>query len=324
MTPQMPRETQPEQQSNGVKAFAARSPFFFVLVFFVVSQCLFLLASFVVPFPSPPFDQVVQSLLAFGVLAWLGWLRLAGFNGPSQWRSPSLFWLPGLVALFFLASFLLTMHVSGASVVVLAVLYALLNALSEEARFRGVILQALLPYGWLRAAALSALFFGLLHVSNLLVYPPLTALGSVFGAFLFGFGYAACRLRTNTIWPLIIFHACADLIPNFSFLNGRAVPAILSSSHVIGSFANSTPTNHCSLEGAWYPLVISATRLWWRSQNLVRFLEELTNLCSISRRQESHVRCKCAVAFDQLFQLRHIAAEVANIAPQVIETLADF
>ena len=230
MNPQMPTETQREQQSNGVKAFALRSPFFFVLGFFVVSFCLTLVDSFVVPFPSPPFDQVVQSLLAFGVLVWLGWLRLAGFNGPSKWRSLSLFWLPGLVALFFLASFFLTTQVSDAIVVVLAALYALLNGLSEEARFRGVILQAFLPYGWLRAAALSALFFGLAHLTQLLIYPPLTALGTVFGAFLFGFGYAACRLRTNTIWPLIIFHACADLIPTFSFLNGSAVPALLGSS----------------------------------------------------------------------------------------------
>lgn len=212
-----------EQKSNGIKTFAARSPFLFVLVFFVVSFCLLLVDTFVLPFGS---DQVVQSLLAIGVLVWLGWLRLAGFNGPSQWRSLRLLWLPGLVALFYLSSILLTMHVSGTIVVVLAALLALLNGLSEEARFRGVILQALLPYGWLRAAALSALFFGLAHLADLLVYPPLIALGEVFGAFLFGFGYAACRLRTNTIWPLIIFHACADLIPIFTVLNGRTVPAL--------------------------------------------------------------------------------------------------
>jgi len=236
MNPQMPPETQREQQSNSIKVFAARRPFLFALVFFVVSLCLVLVDNFVLPFPTPPFDQVVQCLLAFGVLAWLGWLPLAGFNPPSQWRSLSLFWLPGLVALYFLFSFLLSTHVSGAIVVVLGVLYALLNGLSDEARFRGVILQALLPYGWLRAAALSALFFGLAHLTNLLVYPPLSAFGLIVGGFLFGFGYAACRLRTNTIWPLIIFHACADLIPNFSVLNGRAVPAILGSSwYGIGS-----------------------------------------------------------------------------------------
>jgi membrane protease YdiL (CAAX protease family) len=151
---------------------------------------------------------------------WLGWLRLAGFNGLSKWRSLYLLWLPGLLALFYLSSFFLSMHVSGARVVVLAALVALLNSLSEEARFRGVILQALLPYGWLRAAALSAVFFGLAHLTQFLVYPPLLAFEYVVGAFALGFGYAACRLRTNTIWPLIIFHACGDLFPNFTVLNG--------------------------------------------------------------------------------------------------------
>jgi len=234
MYPQMPIERQPEQQSNGIKAFAARRPFLFVFVFFVVSSCLVLVDNYVLPFPTPPFDQVVQSLLAIGVLAWLGWLRLAGFNGPSKWRSLYLLWLPGLLALFYLSSFFLTIQVSSARLVVLAALLALLNGLSEEARFRGVILQALLPYGWLRAAALSAVFFGLAHLTNFLVYPPLLALGYVVGAFAFGFGYAACRLRTNVIWPLIIFHACADLFPNFTVLNGGTTPAFyLSSLYVI-------------------------------------------------------------------------------------------
>jgi len=196
-------------------------------VFFVVSFCLSLVDAFV---PFPGVDQVVQSGLSIGVLVWLGWLRLAGFNGPSQWRSLHLLWLPGLGALFYLSLILLTMHVSGAIVVVLAALLALLNGLREEALFRGVILQALLPYGPLRAAALSALFFGLFHLANLLVYSPLITLGYIFGAFLFGFGYAACRLRTNTIWPLIIFHACGDLTNTIPFFNGRTVPAPYGSS----------------------------------------------------------------------------------------------
>ena len=58
-----------------------RSPFFFALVFFVVSFCLTFVDFFVLLYGT---DQVVQSLLANGVLVWLGWLRLAGFNDPSQ------------------------------------------------------------------------------------------------------------------------------------------------------------------------------------------------------------------------------------------------
>jgi uncharacterized protein len=224
-----------EQQSNGIKAFATRSPFFFALVFFVVSICLSLVILFVVP-GEAFVDPVVQSLLAIGLLVWLGRLRVAGFNSPSQWRSLHLLWLPGLLALFYLYV-IFHIQVSGALVVILAALFALLNGLNEEARFRGVILQALLSYGWLRATVLSALFFSLAHLTNLLVYPPLIAFGEIAGAFLFGLGYAACRLRTNTIWPLIILHACGNMISYLTLLNGRTVPVIISNSlFVIAQF----------------------------------------------------------------------------------------
>src|SRR5258708_16835447 len=131
MNPQMPPETQHEQKSNALKAFAARSPFFFALVFFVVSFCLSLVG------PPASLWGVVQSLFAIGVLAWLGWLRLAGFNGPSQWRSLHLFWLPGLLALFYLFPFLLTMQGSGAVVLVLLLAFVLLIGVLEELLFLG-------------------------------------------------------------------------------------------------------------------------------------------------------------------------------------------
>jgi hypothetical protein len=57
-----------------------------------------------------------------------------------------------------------------------------------------------------------------------------TTFGYVVGGFLFGFGYAACRLRTNTLWPLILYHACGDLVPTSASLNGSVVPALYGSS----------------------------------------------------------------------------------------------
>lgn len=69
-------------------------------------------------------------------------LEPEGFNGPSRWRSLSLFCLPGLPALSFLLVFVLTLQVSSAIVVALAVLFALFNGLSKEARFRGVMQRA--------------------------------------------------------------------------------------------------------------------------------------------------------------------------------------
>src|SRR5260221_166416 len=77
-------------------------------------------------------------------------------------------------------------------------------------------------------AARSALFFGLFHLQNLLYYPPSTVLVQIMVTCLFGFGFAACRMRTNTICPLIIFHAGNELIA-FSASNGGIVPPIYDS-----------------------------------------------------------------------------------------------
>ena len=57
---------------------------------------------------------------------------------------------------------------------------------------------------------------------------------------MFGFCFAACRLRTNTIWPLIILHACSDLFPVATALNGGIVPAIYGSSWyaIVGTVFN--------------------------------------------------------------------------------------
>lgn len=224
-----------ENQPNTVKAFAAGSPFFFALLFFVVSLCLDIVITLVGRTLGSTawvgiVVLIVQSLLALGVLVWLGWLRAAGFNSPSQWRSLHLLWVPALLALFYLSSFYVT-PVSSVAVVVFAAIYALLTGLSEEASFRGVILQALLPYGELRGAALSGLLFGLVHLNNLFVFgPSLIILSQVIGGSLLGFGLAACRLRTNTIWPLIFLHALFDLTTDITLFNPRTSAPATSNS----------------------------------------------------------------------------------------------
>lgn len=213
--------------SHRLKTFATRFPFFFALAFFVISFGRDIAITHMGrSLGSTAYAAIaalaVQPLLALGVLVWLGWLRAAGFNGPSQWHSLHLLWLPALLALFSLLSFAVT-PVSSAGVVLFAAISALLTGLNEEATFRGVILQALLPYGWRRGAALSALFFGLSHLNNLLIFgPSLIAFAQVISAFLLGFGFAACRLRTNTIWPFIILHACYDLTTDITLFNGKS------------------------------------------------------------------------------------------------------
>lgn len=222
-----------ETRPQSIKTFATRHPFLSALVFFLISFGLdvgiIVEGHYVVPeIYVGIVDVIVQSLLALGVLGWLGWLRLAGFNGLSAWSSLYLLWLPALLALFYLASAFVT-PVSGAIVVVIALASALLTGLEEEARFRGVILQALLPLGPLAGAIFSSLLFGLAHLNNLITHlPTLIVFAQVAGAFLLGFGFAACRLRTRTIWPLILFHALYDLPANLTLFSTGGIGVIHS------------------------------------------------------------------------------------------------
>ena len=66
---------------------------------------------------------------------------------------------------------------------------------------------------WLwRAVLISSLLFGLGHLGNSVLrgISPIIA-AQAFGAGVQGVGFAALRLRTNTIWPLIAIHALHDL-----------------------------------------------------------------------------------------------------------------
>jgi uncharacterized protein len=220
-----------DNKAEDVKKFAARYPLLFAFIYFSLSFCLntaiLLVGQHVTAITLIGFVAVVtQSLLALGALAWLGWLRSAGFNGPAQWRNLYLFWLPALLALLYIASALVTPLLNAAALL-LAIVFALLTGLNEEANYRGVILHGLSPYRPLVAAALAAFFFGLAHLNNLLAHlPPQIVLGQVTGGFLLGFGFAACRLRTRTIWPLILFHALYDLPANILLFDVRSNAAI--------------------------------------------------------------------------------------------------
>jgi membrane protease YdiL (CAAX protease family) len=66
----------------------------------------------------------------------------------------------------------------------------------------------------LRAIILSALVFGLLHTSNLFAgYSLGFVVGQILLAFGLGLTYAVIRLRTGSIWPVIILHGLYDYAP---------------------------------------------------------------------------------------------------------------
>ena len=97
------------------------------------------------------------------------------------------------------------------AVVVLVVAY-LATGVFEEGLWRGVMLGLLRPRGVWLAVVLSSVLFGLGHLTNAALRGfSVLILLQAFGAAVQGVGLAALRLRTGTIWPLIVIHALHDI-----------------------------------------------------------------------------------------------------------------
>lgn len=206
--------------THPIKTFAERFPFIFALICFLLLFGLLvgssLLGGSALLSPTRVAFQIIIPLLitlfSVGILARFGWLRDAGFSGPSQWRHLRVLWAPALATLIVLApAFSALRQVTNYSLVPYAVLVALLAGLNEEAFFRGLVLRTLQPYGLVTASALSALFFALAHANNLLLLPIYVALPQLVWAFFLGFAFAAFRLRTRAILPLMILHGLSDI-----------------------------------------------------------------------------------------------------------------
>jgi len=180
--------------------------------------------------PSVPLEQVdvplllAQTLLALGLLQALHWWREAGFNRPSEWRNLRLLIFP--TALYLLLIPMVQSALPTPGRMVMLAIVTLLIGIHEEVIYRGIIVRALLPTGALRAALWSGLLFGLIHILSFAVgRDPLFATSQVVASILGGFGLAALRIRTNTIWPLILLHALNDFI-QFTATGGIAASEV--------------------------------------------------------------------------------------------------
>lgn len=163
---------------------------------------------------------VLAVLLLAGV-AWVhGDRRALGLQAPAPhtWR---LVWLPLAYASAMLALDL-AHGLPPARVVLFVAVNTALVGLSEELMFRGVL------YAGLRqrlalwpAMLLSSALFGAVHALNVFTTGQLEmALLQSACAFLQGFGYLAIRLRTGSVWPMVLVHALWD----FSLMIGLLAP----------------------------------------------------------------------------------------------------
>jgi membrane protease YdiL (CAAX protease family) len=144
-------------------------------------------------------------------LAGLNCWKCAGFVKRVGWRTvvPALplAILPLLMALFA------PIRVSDPTRIVLLALIAMMTGFAEEAVFRGVVVSTLLPQGMIRAVILSSLWFGALHLVNLLAgADPLATALQIIVAALYGFTATAILVYTGSIWPLILIHGFQDFM----------------------------------------------------------------------------------------------------------------
>jgi membrane protease YdiL (CAAX protease family) len=202
-----------------------------VLSLAAVSVAVTAAGSLVMELVAPESDQLLRRLpvvlvllvLSLLVARRVGWRAVAA-GGPSTWRQTPWLVAPAAVALVPLAW---GWAPDPATLAALVVGYAA-TGVYEELWFRGLALRAALPLGPGRAAALTALVFGAVHLANVLFgqNPAVTAAQAV-GAACFGFGYAVLRLRTNALWVLAATHAVFDLLLHTTGLHGGALWTVM-------------------------------------------------------------------------------------------------
>jgi len=176
--------------------------------------------------PAPELLKVTIGHTFLGlVLVWLliklGMLKEARFTHPRAWRAVWLVWPFVIFTLLNLDSVIngnLEIDTSRPRLIILFVFTNLAIGFAEEMMARGVVLNLMLrKWGGTRrgiygAVAVSALLFGGAHIFNMITghLPPLATLTQIGYSISFGVVFAACFLRNNSIWLVIIMHAAVD------------------------------------------------------------------------------------------------------------------
>jgi membrane protease YdiL (CAAX protease family) len=166
-------------------------------------------------------EHTLTGLLLLWLLVKLGMLQDARFTPPGQWKAVWLVWPLALIALLGFSSLIDGSLVIDTARPGVIALYALLNlsiGFCEEVMGRGVVLSLMLrKWGHTRrgiylAVVASSVLFGAAHICNLIVghLPLLSNLTQIVYSLYFGVIFAACFLRNNSIWPVMILHALVD------------------------------------------------------------------------------------------------------------------
>ena len=136
--------------------------------------------------------------------------RALGLRLPVPIATLRLAWLPLLYAVA--ACVLAAAQPPSVALAGMVLLNTSLVALSEEVMFRGILLHGLMTrLQVLPAVMVSSVLFGAVHTLNAFITGDLFAsLLQALAAALQGVGLAAVRVRTSSLWPMILVHALYD------------------------------------------------------------------------------------------------------------------
>ena len=154
---------------------------------------------------------LVLAVLAIVLLTTLRSWRNVGFRALQSRKDLRLYWVPLFPLLPVLIGTVAAMTRLPIGEVVFYLALACAVGFVEEVYFRGLMLRSLVSLGLWRAAVITSVLFGLMHLQNLLFGADLAATSlQVVYASAMGFGFAAVTLRTGVIWPLVVIHALID------------------------------------------------------------------------------------------------------------------
>lgn len=106
---------------------------------------------------------------------------------------------------------------------------ALVPGIWEELAFRGLVLSKFrLRFTATASILLSAVFFSLFHLANLLTQPPSQALPGVIMAFFFGIGWGYLTWQSGSVIPAILSHYLVDSFGQIFLTVDSADPAMMT------------------------------------------------------------------------------------------------
>lgn len=169
-------------------------------------------------------NKMLVSILVLLVLVKLDLIKIIGLSTlPTRGKDWLIAWPSAIILLIGLLPLMagtLTIDFSKMNMIVIFILMNFFIGMSEELLVRGVILSVLLTKwgknkkGIYVSVIVSSIIFGAAHLGNHIGSADflLATLSQVAYATLIGVFFAACVLRSRSIWPAIIIHAAIDFV----------------------------------------------------------------------------------------------------------------